>query len=304
LKNISIILINYNTAKFTLDCITSIYKNTTKTIDFEIIVVDNNSEDEDYKILCEGLKKNPDVVLHSSPINTGFGGGNMLGFQYAKGQYVLFINNDVVLKNDVLSTAYNFMETNLSVGVCTAQNFDEHNNFVPSFDHDKGLRKLIFGRSFLEAINPQKYPKRKLQHKVPLDVNFVNGAFMFFRKKQFEKVGGFDTNIFLYFEEMDICYRLRKRDYKCVLLPKAKIVHFQGASTGISTALKKEGFISYLYVLKKNYSCLKFKIIQLYLVITFLVKPKKWNLLSIAIMGGNMESSLKQKQVVKSQELN
>ena len=185
-----------------------------------------------------------------------------------------------------------------------SQNFDEHNNFVPSFDHDKGLRKLIFGRSFLEAINPQKYPKRKLQHKVPLEVNFVNGAFMFFRKKQFEEVGGFDTNIFLYFEEMDICYRLRKRDYKCVLLPKAKIVHFQGASTGISTALKKEGFISYLYVLKKNYSYLKFKIIQLYLVITFLVKPKKWNLLSIAIMGGNMESSLKQKQVVKSQELN
>ena len=72
MKNISIILINYNTAKFTLDCITSIYKNTTKTIDFEIIVVDNNSKDEDYKILCDGLKKNPDVVLHSSPINTGF----------------------------------------------------------------------------------------------------------------------------------------------------------------------------------------------------------------------------------------
>lgn len=297
MKNISIILINYNTAKFTLDCITSIYKNTTKTIDFEIIVVDNNSEDEDYKILCEGLKKNPDVVLHSSPINTGFGGGNMLGFQYAKGQYVLFINNDVVLKNDVLSTAYNFMETNLSVGVCTAQNFDEHNNFVPSFDHDKGLRKLIFGRSFLETINPKKYPKRKQEYKAPLEVNFVNGAFMFFRKKQFEEVGGFDNNIFLYFEEMDICYRLRQKNYSCVLLSEAKIVHFQGASTGISTVLKKEGFISYLYVLKKNYSYLKFKIIQLYLVITFLVKPKKWDLLPIAIKGGDLSSSLKNSQL-------
>ena len=297
MKNISIILINYNTAKFTLDCITSIYKNTTKTIDFEIIVVDNNSEDEDYKILCDGLKKNPDVVLHSSPINTGFGGGNMLGFQYAKGQYVLFINNDVVLKNDVLAIAHNFMESNPNVGVCTAQNFDEHNNFVTSFDHDKGLRKLIFGRSFLETINPKKYPKRKQEYKVPLEVNFINGAFMFFRKKQFEEVGGFDTNIFLYYEEMDICYRLRQKNYSCVLLSEAKIVHFQGASTGISTVLKKEGFISYLYVLRKNYTTPKYIAIIFYYILTFLIKPKKWDLLPIAIKGGDLSSSLKNSQI-------
>lgn len=297
MKDISIILINYNTAKFTLDCITSIYKKTTKTIDFEIIVVDNNSEDKDYKILCEELKKNPDIVLHSSSLNTGFGGGNMLGVQHAKSEYVLFINNDVILKNDVLSVAFNFMESNTNVGVCTAQNFDEHNNFVPSFDHDKGLLKLIFGRSFLEAINTKKYPKRKQQHKAPLEVNFVNGAFMFFRKSTFEKVNGFDQNIFLYFEEMDICYRIRKQGLKCVLLPQAEIVHFQGASTGISTALKKEGFISYLYVLKKNYSTPKYLAVVLYLVITFLIKPKKWDLLHLAIKGGSLSSSLKNSQL-------
>ncbi len=297
MKDISIILINYNTAKFTLDCIASIYKKSAKSIEFEIIVVDNNSEVEDYKILCEGLKKRPDIILHSSTLNTGFGGGNMLGVQHAKGQYILFINNDVVLKNDVLSITYNFMESNPNVGVCTAQNFDEHNNFVPSFDHDKGLRKLIFGRGFLEAINPKKYPKRKQQYKAPLEVNFVNGAFMFFRRNSFEKVKGFDPNIFLYFEEMDICYRMRKQGHKIMLLPQAEIVHFQGASTGISTALKKEGFISYLYVLKKNYSTLKYLAIVSYFVITFLIKPKKWDLLPIAIKGGDFSSSLKNKQL-------
>jgi GT2 family glycosyltransferase len=203
----------------------------------------------------------------------------------------------VILKNDVLSVAFNFMESNTNVGVCTAQNFDEHNNFVPSFDHDKGLLKLIFGRSFLEAINTKKYPKRKQQHKAPLEVNFVNGAFMFFRKSTFEKVNGFDQNIFLYFEEMDICYRIRKQGLKCVLLPQAEIVHFQGASTGISTALKKEGFISYLYILKKNYSTPKYLAVVLYLVITFLIKPKKWDLLHLAIKGGSLSSSLKNSQL-------
>ena len=303
MKKLSILIINFNSSKYTINCVESL---TSLEIDFpnEIIVIDNNSNHNDYNSLIYGLKKYPNLIIKRSIINTGFGGGNMFGSQFASGDYLLFLNNDVVFRNNAISIALNFMESNPNVGVCTAQNFDEHNNFVPSFDHDKGLRKLIFGRSFLEAINPQKYPKRKLQHKAPLEVNFVNGAFMFFRKKQFEEVGGFDTNIFLYFEEMDICYRLRKRDYKCVLLPKAKIVHFQGASTKISKAQKKEGFISFLYVLKKNYSYLKFKIIQLYLVITFLVKPKKWNLLPIVIIGGNLGSSLKQEQIAKFQELN
>lgn len=300
MKNISIILINYNTAKFTLDCISSIFEKTAKSIVFEIIVVDNNSEDEDFEILCEGLKKRPEVVLHSSPINTGFGGGNMLGVHHAKGQYLLFINNDVILKNDVLSVAYNFMESHTNIGVCTAQNFDEHNTFVASFDHDKGLRKLIFGRSFLETVKPAKYPKRKKQHQIPQDVNFVNGAFMFFRKDYFLEVEGFDLNIFLYFEEMDICYRIRKNGYKCVLLPQAEIIHFQGASTGKSKALEKEGFISYLYVLKKNYSTLKYTAIVLYLTLTFLIKPKKWDLLPIAIKGGDLASSLKNKQIKRN----
>ena len=185
------------------------------------------------------------------------------------------------------------MESNPEVGVCTAQNFDEYNNFVPSFDHDKGLRKLIFGRGFLEAINPKKYPKRKQEHKAPLEVNFVNGAFMFFRKSCFEEIGGFDPSIFLYFEEMDICFRMRKKGYKSVLLPSAEIIHFQGASTGKSKILQKEGFISYLYVLKKNYSLIKYLTIVIYYVTTFLFKPKKWDLLPIAIRGGRLSGSLR-----------
>jgi len=291
--DLSIILINYNTANFSLNCVESLLKYRSKILFFEIIVVDNNSKHEDYKILAQGLKKNPQVILHKSPINTGFGGGNMLGAKYAKGNYLLFINNDVLLKNDALSVAHDFMESNPNVGICTAQNFDEYNNFVPSFDHDKGLRKLIFGRGFLEKLNPNKYPKRNKKYQKPISVNFVNGAFMFFRKSCFEEVGGFDPNIFLYFEEMDICYRLRQKGYKSVLLPHAEITHFQGASTGQSKLLQKEGFISYLYVLKKNYSWVKYFCIVSYYVLTFLFKPNKWSLLPIAIRGGHLSSSLK-----------
>lgn len=299
--DVSIILINYNTAKFTLNCLDSLKEHIKIIISYEIIVVDNNSEPKDYAILSKGLKKKPSIQLLRNSINSGFGSGNMFGAKYAKGNYFLFINNDVVLKNDVIKISYNYMNNNPSVGACTAQNFDEYNNFVPSFDHDKGLQKLILGRGFLESINPLKYPKRKKQHKNPLEVNFINGAFMFFRRSTFDLVGGFDPNIFLYFEEMDICYRMRCNGFASVLLPSAKIIHFKGASTKKSKDLYKEGFISYLYILKKNYSLLKYISVIIYLFFTFLIKPKKWSLLPIVIKGGDLSKSLRNKQLKRHQ---
>lgn len=299
MKTISVIIINYNTAKYTLECIRSVVNHSTTNISYQIIVVDNNSKTSDYKILHDNFPKQENTYLHRSVINTGFGGGNMFGAQFANSKYILFLNNDAMLKNDCLSYLFNYLERNLNVGVATAQNYDEHDNHVISFDHDKGLRKLIFGRSFIEKTNPKTCPKRKKKYTKPVTVNFINGAFMFFRSDTFEKVGGFDTNIFLYFEEMDICYRLKKEGYTSVLVPDAKILHYQGVSTGMSKAISKEGFISYLYVIKKNYSFAKYLFIRWYYCITFLFKPKKWFMLTLAWKGAPLSKSLKQKQKVR-----
>lgn len=299
MKDISVIIINYNTSKYTLDCIQSVINFTNPKISYNIIVIDNNSELADYNYLKEHFPENNAIQLHRSIINTGFGGGNMFGTQFTKSKYILFLNNDAMLKTDCLSSLFNYMETNKKIGVCGAQNYDEHNNFVISFDHNKGIRKLIFGRSFLEKIFPKNYPKRKKEYTEPVVVNFVNGAFMFFKTEAFIKVGGFDTNIFLYFEEMDICYRLKKEGYSSVLVPEAKILHYQGVSTGTSKTISKEGFISHLYVTKKNYSFAKYLFIKSYYCFTFIIKPKKWFLLKLALKGGPISSSLKQKQSIR-----
>lgn len=298
MKVISIIIINYNTAKYTLECIQSVITYSSTSLSYDIIVIDNNSEPKDYKYLKQNFPKQENISLHRSIINTGFGGGNMLGAQFAKSKYLLFLNNDAMLKNDCIKILYNYMENNPNVGVSTAQNYDENNNFVPSFDHDKGIRKLILGRSFLEKNYPKKYPKRKKQYLEPLTVNFVNGAFMFFRSDYFSQVGGFDTNIFLYFEEMDICFRLRKAGYSSALVPEAKILHYQGVSTGMSKTISKEGFLSYIYVIKKNYSYTKYAFIRMYYCLTFLFKPKKWFLLPLIYKGAHVSQSLKQKQSI------
>jgi GT2 family glycosyltransferase len=295
--DVSIIIINYNTAKYTAECVQSVLDFTDSSVSYEIIVVDNNSHLDDFKLLQNKIPKQDNISLHRSNINTGFGGGNMFGNQFAQGNYLLFLNNDAMLKNDCVSILKKYMENHPDIGVCSAQNYDENNKEVASFDHNKGIRKLILGRSFLEK-NFKNKPIRKTSHQDPIIVDFVNGAFMFFRAPIFAKVGGFDTNIFLYFEEMDICYRLLKLGFKSALVPEAKILHYQGVSTGISKTISKEGFISHLYVIKKNYSFFKYLFIKYYYCLTFLIKPKKWFLLPLALKGAPLSSSLKQKQQI------
>ncbi|WP_298424940.1 glycosyltransferase family 2 protein [uncultured Kordia sp.] len=299
MKDISIVIINYNTAKYTLECVNSVVQFTDKTLSYEIVVIDNNSKLEDIEHLQKNFPKHKDISLHRSIINTGFGGGNMFGAQFTNGKYILFLNNDAMLQNDCLSILHSYMETNPKVGVSTAQNYDEHDKHVISFDHNKGIRKLLLGRSFLEKNWSKQFPKRKKTYSEPVSVNFVNGAFMFFRREAFEKVGGFDTNIFLYFEEMDICFRMRQHGYASVLVPEAKILHYQGVSTGTSKAISKEGMISHMYVIKKNYSYAKYLFIRIYYCLSFLIKPKKWFMLGLVWRGAHLSESLKQKQEIR-----
>lgn len=298
--DVAVIMINYNTAKFTLEAIQAVQDHTAPELAYQIIVVDNNSEEEDYRLLADGFPKADHISLHPSPINTGFGGGNMYGVPHANARYLLFLNNDAMLLNDCLSLLTHFMDTHEKVGVCTAQNYDEHQQFVPSFDHDKGLRRLLFGRGFLEKLNPIKYPKRKQEYTEPLEVNWVNGAFLFFRTEAFKEAGGFDTEMFLYFEEMDICHRLRKLGYSSMLVPAAKILHYQGVSIGKSEVINKEGYISYLHVIRKNYGGFKHAIVSLYLTLVFLIKPKKWYLLSTVLNPNRGRNSLKHLQKVRA----
>jgi len=302
MHEVAVIIINYNSTDYTLECIESVRNKTSDKLSYQVIVVDNNSEIDEYEKLKHNFPNQTNITLHRSDLNTGFGGGNMFGAQFADAQYLLFLNNDALLLNDSLSILKKFMEEHPNVGVCTAQNYDQHHKLVPSFDHNKGLRRLVFGRGLLEKLNPKKYPKRKKEYSHPLQVDWVNGAFLFFRNKAFQKIGGFDTNIFLYFEEMDLCHRLQKNGYSTMLVPEAKILHYQGVSIGKSRAINMEAYLSYLHILKKNYGWGKYLLIKVYLSLVLLLKPKKWYLLSTVLFGNIRRDSLRQKQLPRIYE--
>ncbi len=301
--DISIIIINYNTEQFTKNCIDSLLKNTNSLLQCQYIIVDNGSEEKSYNELnnfISSISESVSIELIRSNINTGFGSGNMIGALKVKGKYLAFINNDVILENDCLYMLKEFLDNNKEVGVCGPQAYTENHKLLPTIDHFASLGREIFGRKILEARNSKQYPNSKKEYSIPKQGQFIAGSFMFFRTIDFNKIGGFDTNIFLYYEETDICKRLLKINKLAYLVPEAKFIHFHGASTEKSIAIKIELKISLLYVIRKHYGILPFYILLIYLQIRYffssIFKPKYWKLFYILLLQAPLTKSLKHKQ--------
>jgi len=305
--DLAIIIINYNSAKYTKQCIQSVLDNTTSTISYEIIIVDNASNSKDYEALKNHIfkLKKTNISLYRSRINTGLGGGNMYGIQFANANYYLFLNNDTLLIKDPIKICFDFMEKTEDAAVCGPQIFNEHQKKEVSFDHFTSIGREIFGKKMLEIVYPRTKPDRRKEYTMPLTVDYVNGSFMFFRAKDFDSLGGFDTTIFLYFEESDICYRLKKKNRKTYFIPTASYLHYQGISIQKTTwniRTKIELKTSMFYVIRKNYGYLHYQILRIFFILRYglvsIVKPKYFKLFYHILIGLPIGKSLKQEQPI------
>ena len=300
-KTISIIIINYNTSSLTLNCISSI-NAFEKGKSTEFIVVDNASNKEDLEHLTNNLKQFDNVTLIPSKINLGFAAGNMLGFQYASGDYYAFINSDVLFIEAVFQSLISFMIQNQNVGVCGLQIIDEQGKETTSFRPFEGVRYKLFGKKFLAFTQPKK-PSMLKKYSKPITVDFIIGSFMFFRAEAFHLIGGFDPNTFLYYEETDVCYRLLKKGYKTYFLPQLKYIHLEGKSSPYNINLKVEHLISYFYVTRKNFGFFKYIIIKYFLILSYMLKApfKKKNrfiFLKLLKMQESLALSMRHKQKI------
>ncbi|HEY5570953.1 MAG TPA: glycosyltransferase family 2 protein [Bacteroidales bacterium] len=290
---LSIVILNYNTAPLALRCLATIRQYLLEST-YELIVIDNNSREEDYEILEEGVRSDG-ATLFRSRKNVGFGAGNMLGANFAKGKYICFINSDVELMEDCMTPLCAYLEAHPEVGCVTPQQYDSHRKPVPSFNHNPGIRHEILGKKFLETFFPAQYPRRKrILYTEPFAASQINGSFLLLPTRVFFEVGGFDTNIFLYYEEFDLCTRLRQHNYKSVVVPQYKFLHLHEASTTQTWTLsKRELYISKIYVYKKHRPYLLYLIYLGINLIKLLCKPKRWYILRTICRGEMLSHSMR-----------
>ena len=262
--------------------------------DFEVIIVDNNSKEESFEQLKALLQPTSHKMVRSQ-INTGFGLGNMLGAFQAKGDYLCFLNSDVLLVEDCVSPLLLYLSEHPDVGVVTPQQYRPDGNPAFSFRHELGLRHELFGDSIFERLFPGKYPPRRdFSRQAPFEVSEINGSFMLFPADVFWQIGGFDTNIFLYHEEYDIARRLERLGYKNVVYPSARFLHCQGASSHQEKKeIRKERFISKIYCYSKYHNPLMTLLLCVQQFIVKSINPKNWFLIPVFLGGQSLSRSMR-----------
>ncbi|VEU83285.1 glycosyltransferase family 2 protein [Acholeplasma hippikon] len=250
---ISYIIVNYNTYTYTSECVNSIINNKSNEYNYEIIIVDNGSTDNSYELLRQEFRLNCSVQFIKSNQNIGFGRANNLAVENSNGEILIFTNSDTNLLNtDVRLVVEKFRRIKnvgqLGVKILNTDLSIQTIGFKkPSLINDFKLNFLFWNFNFVKKI---RFKSRK--NKGLIKVDWVSGAFFIMYKHVFIKIGGFDPNIFMYSEDLDLSTRLIKQGYNNYVFDEVTVVHHHGKSSTFSLKKKIKEKKNYLYVLKKN----------------------------------------------------
>ncbi len=247
--DLSIVILNYNTAELTRACLSSILRSRLGTFTAEMIVVDNGSTDESVAMI---RKEFPSVVLIQNGKNLGFAAGNNPGIRRAKGRYILLLNTDTEVSPNTLSTMIGFMDAHPEAGAATCKVLLPDGSLDPAchrgfptpwvaFTYVSKLEKL-FPRTRLFGEYHQGYKDMSSMH----EVDCITGAFFFVRREVVEGVGLLDEEYFMYGEDIDFSYRIRKKGWKILYVPFVSVLHKKKQS-GRSNADRKRKITTEVY---------------------------------------------------------
>ncbi|MFA5147909.1 MAG: glycosyltransferase family 2 protein [Candidatus Omnitrophota bacterium] len=260
--DISIIIINWNSFKYIVKCLQSIY-NAKSKVNYEIIVLDNNSSERDIEDLNKYFK---DVRLILNNMNEGFAKGNNKASKYAKGKVLIFLNPDTLLKDNVLDGIFGIISDDNRIGIAGPKiiNTDgtiqkEAARYLPTL-FSMLCNILLLKRIFNNVNIFTEYIKN---YELPQEVEFISGACMAIRKSLFHELGGFSEDYFMYSEDDDICNRVIKAGMKNYYLASSSIIHIGSACSDKTydaklfecwffksrrTFFRKNGYFKYLSI--------------------------------------------------------
>lgn len=245
---LSVIIVNYGHKYFPKLAVEAL-ERTKANFPFEIIVVDNNSNDEISLSFLTKAHEDKRINLIRSPQNVGFGRGNNLGFEKVQGEYVLFHNPDITVYPDTLQKMVDYLEKHKDIGILAPKLVYPNGQIQESCRRHMSFGDLILNRTFLGKLpmfkeRVQKYLMRDFDHNKVQDVDLVTGAAMLIPSEVFRKVDGFDKRYFLFMEDFDLCRMIQKAGYRIVYYPEAEMEHYHKrlSQGSIWTLMRKKVF--------------------------------------------------------------
>ena len=255
---VSIISINYNEKEATMDLLSSIRELNYEPV--EVIIIDNASRIDPTEDITTNF---PEVKLIKSDENLGFAGGNNLGIEQAKGEYLLFVNNDAVLSPDAIEPLLKTFEEFPDAGAVSPK-FHYYNQ--PNIIEYAGYSPIssITGRNITIGANEEdngQYNQEGVTH-------YTHGGGMMVPKKVVDEVGVMPEEYFLYYEEFDWCERMKDAGYKIYYQPKALVRHKVSVSVGKNSTVKTYYLNrNRIYFMRRNKSMASYLIFMVFLLL-------------------------------------
>ena len=229
MNQISIIILNYNTTEFTKKCLKSILAFKDDSVK-EIIVIDNSSSDRSIENLKNGF---PNVKYFFRNLNDGFAGGCNFGVSKSSGDFILFLNPDVLIKENIFLKLADFLNKNVNAGILSGVMKDENGNVeyfyndFPDIGWEAGVLYPPILRNKIEKLNS----KSELFKKNDFSADWFHGSFMFMRKSDFINAGCFNENYFMYYEDVELSYKFKKKLGKeNICIPEISYYHSKKSS--------------------------------------------------------------------------
>lgn len=291
--DLSLIIVNWNTKKLLEQCLASIYRFT-KNVDFEVIVVDNGSKDGSPAMVKKKFTK-AKLILNKS--NLGFTKANNQGIKEAKGKFIMLLNSDTYLIENSLKKLVEKARTiegstlprvePLKMGGLGTQLLNEDCSIQQSAGFFPHLLQVFWWMSFIDdlpggwLLKPFHVDHDSFYQK-DRQVDWVTGAAMLVPKEVVEEIGGLDENIFMYGEEVDWCYRIKKAGYKVFFTHATKIIHIGRGSQTVGPNSYIGEYQGVLYFYRKYKSRLSLQIVRLLLKMGALLRIIVFGFLNLA----------------------
>jgi hypothetical protein len=276
--DVSIIIVNWNTRDVLRGCLASVYKET-KNITFEVIVIDNASNDNSVKMIKEEF---PSVIVIENSENRGFAAANNQGMRIAKGRYVLLLNSDTIIIDNALAKMVVFVDSHPQAAAVGCRVLNPDRTLQPTCFMFPSILNLLLSSTYLYKIFPKSrfFGRERMtwwDRSDTREVEVVTGCFMLVRKKAIERIGVLDERFFMYAEETDWCYRFHKNNWRIMFTPDAQIIHLGGQSSKQTQAkMLVQLRLSILRFIKKHYGWLSYKTASLLIVLFFAVRVPVW----------------------------